>query len=105
MHRRRTPLTSLILTTTILQTDTAAYLIGITLILILLGVVLPAVWSTKPTRRRAAVTVLMKILNAPEHDPRPIRTEIDHAHSVPLGTAVPQAQLPCRGDHRRPTPT
>jgi hypothetical protein len=33
-------------------------------LLIVLGVILPAVWSTKPARRRAAHTVLAQLLTA-----------------------------------------
>jgi hypothetical protein len=45
-------------------------------LLIVLGVVLPAVWSTKPTRRRAAHAVLAQLLAAlhrPRDDLPPVR--------------------------------
>ncbi|MCD2463727.1 hypothetical protein MBT42_09165 [Streptomyces sp. MBT42] len=34
------------------------------LAIVVVGVVLPAVWSTSPTRRRAAASVLVQLLNA-----------------------------------------
>jgi hypothetical protein len=42
----------------------AAIAVGVTMLalLVFFGVVLPAVWSSKPTRRKAAATVLGQIL-------------------------------------------
>ena len=62
---RRGNFTSLILTAAVLHAEMALCLLGVAFLLIFLGVVLPAVWSTNPARRRAAATVLTKILNAP----------------------------------------
>lgn len=39
-------------------------LAGFAFLLIFLGVVLPAVWSTRPDRRQAATDVLTHMLNA-----------------------------------------
>lgn len=61
MHRRGN-LTGLVLASAVLHADMALCLIGIVFLLIFLGVALPAVWSTNPARRRAAATVLTKIL-------------------------------------------
>lgn len=41
-----------------------AVAVGLLMLLAFLGVVLPAVWSTKPARRKAATTVLDQILAA-----------------------------------------
>ena len=41
-----------------------ANLISVAFLLIFFGVVLPAVWSTRPSRRRAAAAVLTQILNS-----------------------------------------
>ncbi|MGH8881110.1 MAG: hypothetical protein ACRD0P_27770 [Stackebrandtia sp.] len=62
MHRGN--VSGIILAAAVLHTDMALYLIGAVFLLIFLGVMFPAVWSTNPDRRRAAATVLTKILNA-----------------------------------------
>lgn len=47
-----------------LHTGVWLYLISLAFLLVFLGVMLPAAWSTKPARRRAAATVLAQILTA-----------------------------------------
>jgi cbb3-type cytochrome oxidase subunit 3 len=47
-----------------LHAGIGANLVSVAFLLIFLGVILPAVWSTKRARRRAAAAVLTQILNS-----------------------------------------
>lgn len=47
-----------------LHADIGVNLVSVAFLLIFFGVVLPAVWSTRPSRRRAAAAVLAQILNS-----------------------------------------
>jgi hypothetical protein len=64
-------------------------LTGGLLVSLFVGVVLPAVWSTRAARRTAALTVLIQILGTlirpgrPEPSPEPVRTNPDNP-STPI---------------------
>ena len=72
MHRL--PLLAAPVVAALTHTSALLYLCGLAALLILIvlvsGVVLPAVWSHKPTRRHAAEIVLDKILLAVFRRPR-----------------------------------
>jgi len=59
--------------TTSLLAALATGLTGVVLLVVLLGVVLPAVWSRRPTRRAAARAVLDQLLTAHCSRPRSSR--------------------------------
>jgi hypothetical protein len=51
----------------------AMYALGVVTLILLSGVVMPAVWSRKPARRKAATTVLQLLLHAGRRPPAPRR--------------------------------
>jgi hypothetical protein len=63
-------------------------LLALPAVLLILGVVLPAVWSTRPTRRHAAQAVLTQLLTPASADGSP------HRPHVPRSCDQPQPWLP-----------
>jgi hypothetical protein len=64
-------------------------LVGLTgglLAALFVGVVLPAVWSTRSTRRAAALTVLATLIRPgrPEPSPQSVRTDPDNRPPTPI---------------------
>ncbi|MGH3685098.1 MAG: hypothetical protein ACRDRU_07910 [Pseudonocardiaceae bacterium] len=87
-------------------------LTGFVFLLIFLGVVLPAVWSTRPDRRQAATDVLTHMLNAlrsarpgePGHQGPPNRADHIGPPAEPARRDVTQHCVRCvrRAPHQRP---
>jgi hypothetical protein len=70
-------------------------LLALPAVLLILGVVLPAVWSTRPTRRHAAQAVLTQLLtpDGPPRHPHVPRC-CDHPQPLVAQTAPPRRNDP-----------